>query len=345
MLGGFPSEATSGQGWNDPAAGVSGPDQQHWRDEVTLGRYLFARLLACVMLFVAAPQPAVAAGLGDPPPGFTSATARVKARNLHYVRGGKGPAVILLHGFPEDWVEYRAIMPRLAKRFTVVAVDLPGIGKSAPVNDGYDSANLAGHIHELAEVLKLERPYVVGHDLGAQVTYAYIRRFPKSVRGAMILDVPMAGLPGSELAGSGMWHVGFMQAPKGLADKLVPGRQDAFLGWFFDLGKFTPAERAYYTRAYQAPQLHAAFEVYRAMPKSAEWNAAQTGRNDVPVTLGFGEQSFFTSVAPKFVDGYRAKGMTHVESAIIPGAGHYVVADNPDAVADLIERHAGSSAE
>lgn len=91
-------------------------------------------------------------------------TAQVRAQgtSLHCVRGGNGPAVILVRGFPEDWAEYQAIMPRLAKRFTVVALDLPGIGKSAPANGGYDAANLAAHIHALWDALKLDRPYVVG---------------------------------------------------------------------------------------------------------------------------------------------------------------------------------------
>jgi pimeloyl-ACP methyl ester carboxylesterase len=298
--------------------------------------------LVWFMLLIGAAQPAEAAELGTPPLGFTSATARVNGTRLHYVRGGHGPAVILLHGFPEDWVEYRIIMPRLAKRFTVVAVDLPGIGKSAPANGGYDTPNIAAHIHALAESLKLERPYVVGHDLGAHVAYAYVRRFPESVRGAMILDVPMPGLAGSEEAGKGCWHVGFIMEP-GLAEKLVPGRPAAFLDYFLDMGRFTPAERAYFIRAYRAPQLHAAFQIYRAIPKNAEFNAAHAEANSVPLTVAVGEKSPFGGLLEKFVQGYRAKGMTHVESARIAGAGHYVVADNPDGVAELIERSAGGA--
>jgi len=275
------------------------------------------------------------------PAGFSSATTLVNGTSLHYVRGGHGPAVILVHGFPEDWVEYRAIMPRLAARFTVVAVDLPGVGRSGLAANGYDTAHMAADIHALAAALKLERPYVVGHDLGGITAYAYVRQFPESLRGAMILDVPMPGLPGSNEAGSGFWHVGFMRAPKGLAEELVVGRQAAFLGWFYDLGKFTPAKRAYFIQAYGATQLHAAFEIYRALPKDAKWNADQTTSNSVPLVAAVGEKSFFAPFLTKFVDGYRANGMIRVESARIPDAGHYVLADNPDAVADLIDEHAG----
>jgi len=76
---------------------------------------------------------------GAAPAGFSSAEASVNETSLHYVRDGRGSAVILFHGFPEDWVEYRAVMPRLAQRFTVVAVDLPGTGRSAPAAGCYDA--------------------------------------------------------------------------------------------------------------------------------------------------------------------------------------------------------------
>ena len=295
-------------------------------------------LAACALLMMAAAEGQhPATGLGAPPPGFSSA----KAQGLHYVRGGQGPTVVLVHGFPEDWVEYRAIMPRLAKQFTVVAVDLPGIGRSAPATGGYDAANLAGHLHALALALKLERPYVVGHDLGGVVTYAYARRFPESVRGAMILDVPLPGIDGWDEAVSGFWHIGFIQAPGQIAEQLVVGRQAVFLGISYDVAKFTPAQRGYYIKAYGAPQLHAGFEIYRAFPKDAEFNAAQTAPNQTPLVVAVGEKSFFAALLPTFVQGYRAKGMTRVDGARIPGASHYVMADNPDAVADLIERHAG----
>jgi pimeloyl-ACP methyl ester carboxylesterase len=301
----------------------------------------FFGLVVATLLLAAARSDAASDSVGSPPAGFTSAEAQVNGSSLHYVRGGTGPALILIHGFPEDWVEYRPIMARLAKRFDVVAVDLPGIGRSAPATGGYDAANLAGHIRGLVEALKLDRPYIVGHDLGGEVTYAYVRRFPESPRGVMILDVPVPGLAGWDESTAGFWHIGFIQAPDGLAEKLVVGRQAAFLGWCLDLGKFTPEERAYYIAAYGAPQLHAAFEIYRAFPKDGDWNAAQTAPNSVPLVIAVGEKSFFNAYLSTFVAGYRAKGMQHVEGARIPGSGHYLLADNPEGVADLIEQYAG----
>jgi pimeloyl-ACP methyl ester carboxylesterase len=289
---------------------------------------------------------AQAQGEAQTPPGFASATAKVNGTVLHYVRAGKGPPVILIHGFPQDWSEYRAIMPRLSQRFTVVAVDLRGIGGSAAAAGGYDAANMAEDVRRLAEVLKLERAYVVGHDLGGIVTYAYLRRYPQTLRGAMILDAPIPGIAGWDeaISGPGVWHVGFMQVP-GLAEKLVPGRQVDYLGYFYDMGKFTAAERAYHLRSHASrAQLHAAFEMYRALPDDAKFNAAQTASNDVPLVFAAGEKSPFASLVPKFAEGFRANGLSRVETATIPGAVHYVVADQPEAVVALIERYAGDPA-
>ena len=280
------------------------------------------------------------ATFGAPPPGFTSANAA----GVHYVRGGRGPAIILLHGFPQDWAEFHAIMPRLARRFTVVAIDLPGIGRSAPAAGGYEAANLAARIHAMAEALRLERPYLVGHDLGGIVTYAYVRRFPAALRGAMILDVPMPGIDGWDEAGHGAWHVGLFQAPGRLAEQLTEGRGAApLLGWFLDLGRFSPAERAYFIRSYRAPQLHAAFETYRAFPRDVEYLSAQTDPNPVPLTVALADHSPFANLQPRFLASYRAHGMSRVEGARIANASHYVLADNPGGVAEMIERFGGAA--
>src|SRR5262249_59685391 len=105
-------------------------------------------------------DPAVAA-LGG---GFVSDRARVNGTVLHYVRGGSGPPVILLHGFPQDWYEYHQVMPRLARRFTVVAVDLRGIGGSTAAAGGYEGADLAGDLRPLSPQQRLGAARFRGSD-------------------------------------------------------------------------------------------------------------------------------------------------------------------------------------
>jgi pimeloyl-ACP methyl ester carboxylesterase len=312
-----------------------------------LPRLPFLALWLLAACFLAPPQAraegsnsAAVAALGE---GFVSATASVEGATIHYVRGGSGPALVLVHGFPEDWYEYAAIMPRLAKRFTVVAPDLRGIGGSTVTAGGYDAATRANDIHQLIASLKLDQVYIVGHDLGGLTAYAYLRKYPETLRGAMLLDVPIPGVAGWDEALSNpdtTWHVRFFQVP-GLAEKLVADRQADLFGHFFSIGKFRPDEIAHYVQAYADPaQLHAGFEMYRAFPADVAFNAQQRSANDVPLVFGAGEKSPFAALAPTIAEGFRVAGLSRVETGLIPGAGHYVVADNPDAVAEFIERHA-----
>jgi pimeloyl-ACP methyl ester carboxylesterase len=279
------------------------------------------------------------AALGE---GFASETAMVNGITLHYVRGGEGPALILIHGFPQDWFEYHAIMPQLAKRFTVIAVDLRGVGGSTATPGGYDAANMAEDVYQLVSALKLKRVYIVGHDIGGMVAYAFVRRHPQITRGAMILDQVIPGIEGwDEVQGSpAVWHMHFMQVAD-LPEKLVAGRHADYLRYFLNFGKFTPSEVAHFVQSYAAPeQLRAAFEMYRAFAANTLFNQAQHGSNEVPVLLAAGAGSPFAKLVPKIAEGLRASGLTNVETGLIPGAIHYVVADQPEAVADLIERYA-----
>ena len=278
---------------------------------------------------------------------FVSEIATVNGIKLHYVRGGEGPAIVLIHGFPEDWFEYRPIMPQLAKRFTVIAIDLRGIGGSTATAGGYDAANMAEDVRQLLSALKLENVFIVGHDIGGHVAYAFARRYPQITRGAMVLDTPIPGIKGwYEIQGHpAMWHMHFMQVP-GLAEKLVDGRQADYLGYFFTFGKFSPSEVTHYLQAYgNDSQLHAAFEIYRAFPENARFNRTHSGTINVPLFLGAGEGSPFAPLLPKIAEGLRENGWTHVETGLIPGSVHYLIEDQPDAVTNLIERYASSHSE
>ena len=273
---------------------------------------------------------------------FTSNSATVNGATLHYVRGGKGPVLILIHGFPQDWYEYHNIMPRLAKRFTVIAVDLRGIGGSSAASGGYDAANMAEDVHQLATALKLQSVYVVGHDVGGPVAFAFALRYPDTARGVMILDAVLPGIAGWDeiMASPYTWHIGFMQSP-GLAEQLVPGHQSAYLGRFYASSRFSSDDVVHYLKAYETPQqLHSIFELYRAFPADVEFNKAHRGANALPLFIAFGELSHQAPMAPTLAAGLREAGFSHVQTGVIPGAGHYVVQEQPDAVAALIEQQA-----
>jgi pimeloyl-ACP methyl ester carboxylesterase len=278
--------------------------------------------------------------------GYDSNTAKVNGTTLHYVRGGAGPAVILAHGFPEDWYVWRQIMPRLAKKFTVIAVDLRGVGGSAATTGGYDAANMAEDIHQLAQQLTLEQVYIVGHDIGGMVAYAFARLYPQAARGVMILDVPLPGIePWEEVKADPMlWHFGFHQTPN-LPEKLIACRQFDYFREFFNGGTLnkkaiTDADVAHYVNSYAAPdQLRAGMEFYRAFPAVEKFNAANRSAINAPIVLAGGDNSF-GRLNPRVAESLRAHGCAIVRVEIIKNSGHYVADEQPEIVAELIERHA-----
>ena len=216
-----------------------------------------------------APRQQIDSGLATLGGGFVSNTAQVNGTTLYYVRGGAGPAIILLHGFPEDWYAYHRLMPRLAKQFTVVAVDLRGIGGSTATAGGYDAANMAKDVHQLVDGLHLEHVYVVGHDIGGMVAYAFARRYPETSRGVMLLDAPVPGLgPWNAVKTNPItWHIHFQQTPD-LPEQLIAGREAIYLRHFLDAHTFSDADVARYAQAYAAPEhLRAALEIYRGFSR------------------------------------------------------------------------------
>jgi pimeloyl-ACP methyl ester carboxylesterase len=295
----------------------------------------------------AAPRPELGSLAPELGAGFVAETASVNGTTIHYVRGGRGPAMLLLHGFPQDWFEWRRIMPQLSQRFTVVAADLPGVGGSAPSTAGYAAADLAADMHLLIDELNLGQAHVVGHDVGGWVAYAFARRFPDSTRTVTILEGPIPGIePWLNIdVDVPLWHGAFHMVP-GLPEALVGGRQAVYFRYFFDTGTkdnrvISDADVKHYADAYGDPdRLRSAFEIYRAIPANMTYNAGQTGPIDVPLLLVGGEH-VFGPVLPPLADNLRANyGWSDIEVHIVADGKHYLVEERPDDIAELIEHHA-----
>ena len=129
---------------------------------------------------------------------FSHHTASVNGIQLHYVMGGKGDPVVLLHGWPETWYEWRHVMLALAKNYTVIAPDLRGIGDSSKPPTGYDGKTVAEDIHQLVTKLGFNSIYLVGHDIGVFAAYPYAERIPRKLRG---WQSGKLGFQGSSLLG------------------------------------------------------------------------------------------------------------------------------------------------
>src|SRR5258708_14143925 len=127
-------------------------------------------------------------------PGFSDRFADVNGTRLHYLIGGKGSPVVLLHGYAQTGHMWLPILPRLAERPTVIATALRGAGESAKPESGYDKKNMAVDIHELTSSLGLARVSIVGHDIGLMVAYAYAAQFPQATERLVLMDAFLPGI-------------------------------------------------------------------------------------------------------------------------------------------------------
>jgi hypothetical protein len=100
---------------------------------------------------------------------FSHHMASVNGIQLHYVTGGQGDPILLLHGWPQTWYEWHHIMPSLAKNYTVIILDLRGLGDSSKPVTGYDGKTTAEDIYQLISQLGFNQPILlVAHDIGSQ---------------------------------------------------------------------------------------------------------------------------------------------------------------------------------
>ena len=217
---------------------------------------------------------------------------------LHYLTAGRGPAVILLHGYAETSRMWKPIIPLLAERFTVIAPDLPGIGDSAIPANGLDMKRAAILIHALARKLGVEKARVVGHDIGLMVAYAYAAQFPAETEKLVVMDAFLPGVGGWEAVynNPAIWHFRF-HGPT--PERLVKGRERTYFEYFWndlaaDRNRSLPeADREAYTAAYARPgRMRAAWAYFESFPQAAK-DFAQLSQTKLamPVLAIGGEES------------------------------------------------------
>ena len=165
--------------------------------------------------------------------------ANLKGVRIHYVTMGQGAPMVLLHGWPQTWYEWRRLMPLLADKYAMVAPDLRGLGDSSRPSSGYDKRTVANDVWELMHNhLGHQRFIVVGHDWGAPTAFRLAADHPNEVTHLVMLDVPVpgdlpAGAGGSfDPRGAPRWHHLFHQVPD-LPEALTTGRERTYLEFFF----------------------------------------------------------------------------------------------------------------
>src|ERR687890_2168502 len=169
---------------------------------------------------------------------FSHHTASVNGIQMHYVIGGQGDPVVLLHGWPETWYAWHRVMPALAKNYTVIAPDLRGLGDSSKPLTGYDGKTLAEDIHQLVTQLGFKTIFLVGHDIGTQVAYSYAATYPTQVKRLVVMDLT---IPGFEPPGmKPIWWRSFHETPD-VPEALVQGKEMIYLSWFYRNLAYNPS--------------------------------------------------------------------------------------------------------
>jgi pimeloyl-ACP methyl ester carboxylesterase len=270
-------------------------------------------------------------------PGFRHNYAQVNGVRLHYVTGGRGEPLVLLPGWPQTWWEYHQIMPALATRFRVIAIDLRGMGGSDKPAGGYDKKTMAADIHALVEHLGYEKVGLAGHDIGSQVAFSFAANYPAATRKVAFMDVlhpdegyyqiPLLPPPGQ----FSLWWFAFNQVQT-LPEQLLTGRFRHLIDWLFANTAFNPdaideRSRQIYARAYNSPDaIRASNGWYKAFHQDIA--DGKTYAKLTPPVLGLASvASFeqFKAALPNLA--------TDFEVVRIDGSGHWLAEEQPDAVA------------
>jgi pimeloyl-ACP methyl ester carboxylesterase len=252
---------------------------------------------------------------------------------------GSGPAVVLLHGWPQTSHAWRHVIADLCRDHLVVAPDLRGFGASSCPPTGYDKRTLGNDIARLLDRLGIASAAIVGHDWGSLVGYSLAQDHPGLASRLVMIEIGVLddgfyALP-LRFVADHIWHMPFHMVPE-LPELLVAGRVRHYLGWFFATAHrreaFTEADIDEYVRCYDDPaRLQAGFELYRAIGQDIADQKARAGRTlQMPVLALGGEFSNGEAVGRSLEE--IAGNLT---VGVIAGAGHWIPEEQPD---DLVRR-------
>jgi pimeloyl-ACP methyl ester carboxylesterase len=274
------------------------------------------------------------------PAGFSEG----KVGGIHYVTGGHGPTLVLIHGYPQTWYEWRNLMPTLAQHYTVIAPDLRGAGDSDAPATGYDKKTMAADLHGvLTHLGRTKDVRIVGHDIGTMVAYSYAAAHPADVTKLVLSEAPIPDpsiydFPSLTAGGPALWNFGFFSVTNGLPEGVMQGREQFWVGKFIDglevrKGSVTDEDIAVYASHLRRPgHLKASLEWFRALPQDIKNDAGyQKHKLPMPV-LAIGASGSMKG----FVGDQAKKYAKHVTPVVIPDSGHWIYEEHPAEMTALL---------
>lgn len=271
---------------------------------------------------------------------------------MHYLRGGSGPTLLLLHGWPEWSHVWRPVMARLAPDFDLVAPDFRGFGDSektslSPARDATPDA-LAGDILALADQLGLERFGLVAHDVGGFVAQIIARRAPGRIAGLFFFNCAYPGIgarwvePGHLLE---TWYQFFHQMP--WAAEVIGASREAcriYIGnflrhWSHNKDAFDAELETWVDNFMKPGNLQGGFNWY--LSNHASRMAVIQGAAPPSAPIGMPTRVFWGEHDPLFKKAWTDRlpeFFTDLEFSFAPDAGHFVHYETPDAASEAIRR-------
>ncbi len=273
------------------------------------------------------------------PATFTTQEISTNDARIHVRVGGKGPAVVLIHGYGETGDMWAPLAAELMRDHQVIVPDLRGLGLSSKPAGGFDKKTQGEDIAGVMDALHVATADIVTHDIGNMVGFAFAMEHPDRVRRFVLIDAPVPGVgPWDEILKNPLlWHFRFGGPDM---ERLVKGRERIYLDRFWnefsaDPKHFDEASRQHYAKLYALPgAMHSGFEQFHAFDQDAidnrAWLAAK-GKLIMPVLALGGEKSFGDQMAVVM-----RGGATDVTGGIVPGSGHWIMEENPAATIKLV---------
>jgi pimeloyl-ACP methyl ester carboxylesterase len=279
-----------------------------------------------------------AAGWPDmpPAPGFRHRFIETPGLTTHVATIGEGEPVVMLHGFPQHWWQWRAVGAALAHRYQVICPDLRGAGWTRASSPGMGRLTQTDDLLAVMDALGLERIRLVAHDLGALTAVHLAYAQPERLRAMAVLSVPPPFMRMSTAMLPAMRHIPpflFHRRGRSIAHVFEPP---------YVATPMTPETIAAYLAPQQRPEIDGATnEIYRwlvfsEMPRVAA-GTYRKERLRVPSLYAFGTED--RPLTPEFVRtqcGDTTRYADHVEFAEVPGAAHFMTDDNPSVVQELL---------
>jgi len=289
-------------------------------------------------------------------PGFQSRRVRTSGATINLVHGGKGPPVLLLHGYPQTHLMWHKVAPALARDYTVVCADLRGYGDSSKPAGAADHANYAKRTMAQDQVtlmrsLGFERFGVLAHDRGARVAHRLAMDHPQAVQRLVLLDIaPTLAMyeQTTEAFARAYWHWFFLIQPAPLPERLIEADPAAYLRDVMGrrsagLSPFDPRAWGEYARCIALPgTAHGMCEDYRAAAGiDLEHDRADRAAGrllEAPLRVLWGAEGVVQRCFRPLDEWKRVA--SDVRGHDLP-SGHYIPEEAPDLLASELEQFFG----